>query len=133
MQASVSGLKGAFGTIPLLSKSIKGENLYLYLVVSTKTMSATLIKEEEKVQWPVYYVSKRLLDAETRYLELDKLILALIIASRKLRPYFHAYTIEMLTNYPLHQALQKPEASRSCSNGKLGWDSSTSATNLEQQ
>ena len=106
MQASVSGLKGAFGEIPLLSKSIKGEKLYIYLIISTEMISATLIKEEEKVQWPVYYVSKRLLDAETRCPELDKLILALIIASRKLRLYFHAHIIEVLTNYPLHQALQ---------------------------
>ena len=32
-------------------------------------------------------------------------------ASRKLTPYFHAHPIEVLTNYPLHQVLQKPEAS----------------------
>ena len=56
-------------------------------------------------------MSKRLLDAETRYLKLEKLTLALIIASRKLRSYFHAHIIEILTNYPLRQVLQKPEAS----------------------
>ena len=33
-----------------------------------------------------------------------------MVASRKLRPYFHAHSIEVLTNYPLHQVLQKPEA-----------------------
>ena len=54
-------------------------------------------------------MSKRLLNAETRYLELEKLALALIVASRKLRPYFHARPIEVLTNYPLCQVLQKPE------------------------
>ena len=41
-----------------------------------------------------------------------RLTLALVIAYRKLRPYFHAYSIEVLTNYPLCQVLQKPEASR---------------------
>ena len=64
-------------------------------------MNAALIREEKKVQWPVYYVSKRLLDAETQYPELEKLALALVIMSRKLRSYFHAHTIEVLTNYPL--------------------------------
>ena len=56
-------------------------------------------------------MSKRLLDAETRYPELKKLALALVVASRKLRPYFHAHSIEVLTNYPLCQVLQKLEAS----------------------
>ena len=46
-----------------------------------------------------------------RYPELEKLVLALVEASRKLRSYFHAHLIEVLTNYPLHQVLQKLEAS----------------------
>ena len=58
-------------------------------------------------------MSKRLLDVETRYPELEKLALALIIASRKLRPYFHAHSIKVLTNYLLRQVLQKPESSKS--------------------
>ena len=51
------------------------------------------------------------MDAETRYPELEKLPLALMVASRKLRPYFHAHSIKVLTNYPLRQVLQKPKAS----------------------
>ena len=47
-------------------------------------------------------MSKRLLDAETRYPELEKLALTLRVASRKLRSYFHTCTIEVLTNYSLH-------------------------------
>ena len=50
------------------------------------------------------------MDAETRYPELEKLALALVVASRKLRPYFHTYSIKVLTNYLLRQVLQKPEA-----------------------
>ena len=56
-------------------------------------------------------MSKRLLDAKTRHPELEKLSLVLIIASRKLRPYFHAHSIEVLINYLLCQVLQKPKAS----------------------
>ena len=56
-------------------------------------------------------MSKRLLDAKTRYPELEKLALVLMVASRKLRSYFHAHPNEVLTNYPLRQVLQKPEAS----------------------
>lgn len=42
---------------------------------------------------------------------MEKLALALIIASRKLRPYFQANTIHVLTNFPLRQVLQKLDAS----------------------
>ena len=70
-----------------------------------------MVREEDKVQWSVYYMSIRLLDAETRYLELEKLALALMVASRKLKPYFYAHPIEVLTNYPMHQVLQKLKAS----------------------
>ena len=33
------------------------------------------------------------------------------LSSKKLRPYFHTHSIEVLTNYPLRQVLQKPKAS----------------------
>ena len=56
-------------------------------------------------------MSKKLVDAETRYSELRKLALTLVVASRKLRPYFHAHSIEVLTNNPLRLVLQKSEAS----------------------
>ena len=83
----------------------------MYLVISEEAVSTALPREKEKVQWPIYYVSKRFLDVETRYLELEKLALTLVISSRKLRSYFRAHLIEVLTNYPLRQVLQKPEAS----------------------
>ena len=40
------------------------------------------------MQQPVYYTSKTLVDAETRYLPLEKLVLALVHATRKLSHYF---------------------------------------------
>ena len=104
-------LKEYLGKPPLLVKPVEGELLFLYLAVSKYTISGALIREEEKVQWPVYYISKRLIDAETRYPEMEKSALALVIASRKLRPYFHSHTIRVLSNYPLRQVLQKPDAS----------------------
>ena len=75
----------------------------------------------------MYYVSKRLIDIETRYLEIKKLALALMIASRKLRLYFHSHTIRVLTNYPLRQVLQKPDASGHL----LKWAIELSQLNIE--
>ena len=96
-------LKEHLGHLSLLSKPIEREKLDRYLIVSEETVSTTLVKEEEKV--PVYYVSKKLLDVETRYPELEKLALALMVTSRKLRSYFNAHLIEVLTNYPLCQVI----------------------------
>ena len=42
---------------------------------------------------------------------MEKLILALVTAVRKLRPYFQAHTIEIPTEYPMKQVLHKPETS----------------------
>ena len=42
---------------------------------------------------------------------MEKLILALVTAARKLRPYFQAHTIEVPTEYPMKQVLYKPETS----------------------
>ena len=43
---------------PLLSLSKEGENLFLYLIVSITTVSAALIKEENKIQLLLYYISQ---------------------------------------------------------------------------
>ena len=69
------------------------------------------MREENKVQWLVYYISKRLVDAETRYPEMEKLALALVIAAIKLRLYFHSHPVRVIANYPLRQVLQKLDAS----------------------
>lgn len=42
---------------------------------------------------------------------MKKLTLSLVTASRKLRSYFQAYFIEVLTNFSLKQVLQKTDAS----------------------
>ena len=42
---------------------------------------------------------------------MGKLILALVTAARKLRPYFQAHTIEVPTKYPMKQVPHKPETS----------------------
>ncbi|KAM1427039.1 hypothetical protein ACFXTO_019665 [Malus domestica] len=54
---------------------------------------------------------KALQDAETRYSNIEKLALALVMSTRKLRPYFQAHSIIVLTNHPLRQILQIPDTS----------------------
>ena len=42
---------------------------------------------------------------------MEKLILALVTTAQKLRFYFQAHTIEILTEYAMKQVLHKPETS----------------------
>ena len=104
-------IKEHLGSPPLLSKPKEGEVLIVYLAVSDYAISVVLVREEGGIQYPVYYVSKRMLDAETRYTNMEKLAYALILASRKLRPYFQAHQIEVRTSYPLKQVMHRPETS----------------------
>ncbi|XP_021770746.1 uncharacterized protein LOC110734930 [Chenopodium quinoa] len=96
-------------TPPLLSKTADGKSLQLYLAVSTQAVSAVLAREAESQQLPVYYISKTLLSVETRYSSLEKLVLALVVASRKIRHYFETHPIVVKTNYSVKVVLRRPE------------------------
>ncbi|XP_059432543.1 uncharacterized protein LOC132165870 [Corylus avellana] len=96
---------------PLLSRAVPGETLYLYLAVSPTAVSAALIRVEEGVQKPVYFISRALHGAEERYVQMEKLAFTLVIASRKLQLYFQAHTINVLTEYPLKKVLRKLDLS----------------------
>lgn len=55
---------------PILSNPESGEDLYMYLAVSDHVVSVMLLKTQGTVQRLVYYISKALMDLETRYLPL---------------------------------------------------------------
>ena len=57
-EEALAKLKEYLTKPPLLSPSMMGEKLYLYLVVSNTLVSSVLIKEEENVQKLVYYSSQ---------------------------------------------------------------------------
>ena len=71
----------------MLTISEPGEDLFMYLSVSNHAVSFVLLKDRG-VQKPVYYITKTLVDAKMRYLPLEKLVLALVHATRKLPHYF---------------------------------------------
>ena len=62
------------------------------------------------MQKSVYYTSKALRGAEGRYSLIEKLTFALIMASKKLRHYFQAHIINVMTDHPLKKAMNKLEA-----------------------
>ena len=89
-----------------------GKTLFIYLAVSDVAVSAALFKENiDGRQRPVFFVSKSLTDVETRYNHLEQAALALQVATKKLRPYFQAHLIVVLTNLPLRSTIHKPDLS----------------------
>ena len=109
-QKAFEDLKKYLSSPSLLSPSIPGEELYLYIAVSQAAVSAALVRDEEGSQRPVYFISKAFRGLEERYPRMEKLAFALITAARKLKPYFQAYTIVILTDQPLKRAMSSPEA-----------------------
>ena len=97
-QKAFEDLKKFLSSPPLLSLSKSGEELYLYIAVSQGVVSAALVREEEGSQLPVYFVSRAFRGAEERYPRMEKLAFALVTAARKLKPYFQAHTIIVLTD-----------------------------------
>ena len=93
---------------PMLTAPELKEDLFMYLSMSDHVMSVVLLRDQG-VQQTVYYISKTLVDAKTRYLPLEKLVLALVHAMRKLRHYFQAHTIYVLTEYPLQSLLKRSD------------------------
>ena len=110
-QEAFTMLKTYLSSSPILVSPSKGELLTLYLAVSDFATSAALVRERDRVQQPIYYCSRALRGVEERYPKMEKMILALVTTSRKLRPYFQAHTVEVPTEYPMKQILHKPETS----------------------
>ena len=97
---------------PVLANPKAGNTLYLYLAVSNVLVSAALFKENEnRKQRPIFFVSKSLSKLETQYTLLEQAVLALSMAAKKLRPYFLAHPIIVLTNLPLRSTIHKPDLS----------------------
>ena len=109
-QQAFEELKAYLSAPPLLSPSQQNEEIFLYLAVSPVAISAALIREEEKVQKPVYYASRVLRRAEERYPPMEKLAFALVTVARKLMPYFQAHTVIILTDRPLQRAMSNLDA-----------------------
>ncbi|KAL2231128.1 UNVERIFIED_CONTAM: hypothetical protein Sindi_1707200 [Sesamum indicum] len=96
---------------PLLANPKEEETLFLYLAVSENAVSLVLVRDEGWSQNPIYYLSKMLQGAESRYSEMEKLTLTLVVTARMLRPYFQSHKVVVLTNHPLKHVISRLEAS----------------------
>lgn len=98
-------LKQYLQSPPLLSRPVDGEALTVYMAVELEALSSVLVRTEEKIQRPVFYVSRILKGSELNYNRIEKAAYTLIITARRLRPYFQSHPIEVLTDLPLQKNL----------------------------
>ena len=92
-----------------MSSPVVDEVLFAYLAVALHAIRLVLIRVDNGIQRPVYYVSKSLNEAEVRYLPLEKAILAIVHATRKLPHYFQAHTVVVLTQLSLKSVLRSAD------------------------
>ena len=98
-------LKAYLTEPPILAKPEEGKPQYMYTVVSRTAITGVLVRQDHEGQKPIYYVSKTLIDAETRYPAMEKLALAVVMSARKLRPYFQSHPIVVMTSQPIQTIL----------------------------
>ena len=102
-------LKQYLSCPPIMSSPVMDEVLFAYIAVALYAISYALIWVDSGIQWPVYYVSKSLNEVEVRYLPLEKAILAMVHATRKLPHYFQPHTVVVLTQLPLKSILRSTD------------------------
>jgi hypothetical protein len=88
--------------------------LLLYVAASHTAVSAALVQEKQdeqtKKQVPVYFVSEILSPSKRNYTELEKVLYAVLMASRKLRHYFQSHHIIVPSSQPLKDIIRNTEA-----------------------
>jgi len=108
-EAAFLKLKEYLATPPVLCKPPASVPLRLYFAVIEWAISSVLVQEQDQVQRPIYFVSKVLQGPESRYQSFEKATLAVVFSARRLRHYFHSFTVVVMTDLPIQKVLQKPD------------------------
>ncbi|GJT65920.1 reverse transcriptase domain-containing protein [Tanacetum coccineum] len=92
-EAAFRQMKEHIAMLPMLTAPEEQEELIICLAASKEAVSAVLMKEREATQMPIYFVSRALRGPEVNYTSMEKLVLALVYASKRLKRYFQAHPI----------------------------------------
>jgi ribonuclease HI len=115
-QEALDKLKATLAHAPILTPPQDNEPLYLYVATTTQVVSAVIIVERTEeghalpVQRPVYYISEVLSETKARYPQVQKLLYAVVLARRKLRHYFEAHSVTVVSSLPLGEIIRNPDA-----------------------
>jgi hypothetical protein len=115
-QEALDKLKAALTHAPILTPPQNGEPLYLYVAATTQVVSAVIVVEHMEeghtlpLQRTVYYISEVLSETKAWYPHIQKLHYAVVLAQRKLRHYFEAHPVTVVSPFPLGEILHNPDA-----------------------
>jgi hypothetical protein len=113
-QKAFEELKQYLIDLTTLTPPMPGAPLLLYVAALHSAVSVALVQEklegQTKKQVPVYFVSEVLSLSKKNYTELEKVLYALLMASRKLQHYFQAYHIIVPSSHPLKDIMRNKEA-----------------------
>ncbi|GAA0166491.1 hypothetical protein LIER_21633 [Lithospermum erythrorhizon] len=95
---------------PMLVVPIQGKPLILYIATREQSVGALLAQEnEEGKDNALYYLSRRMIPNEQKYTPIEKLCLTLIFAIHKLKHYFQAHTVRLISKAsPIKYVVLKP-------------------------
>nr|GEW23224.1 reverse transcriptase domain-containing protein [Tanacetum cinerariifolium] len=102
-------LKQHLSALPLLAAPKPQEELIMYLSATHGAISAVLMTERGTVQMPVYFISRALQGPKLNYSPMEKLVLSLVFAAKRLRRYFQAHPITVITDQPIKQVMSRPD------------------------
>jgi ribonuclease HI len=115
-QEALDKLKAPLASAPILTPPQGGEPLYLYVAATTQVVSVVIMVERTEeghtvlVQRPVYYISEVLSETKARYPQVQKLLYAVVLVRRKLRHYFEAHPVTVVSSFPLGEIIRNPDA-----------------------
>ena len=115
-QQALESLKASLMSAPILVAPEWGEPLLLYVAASNHVVSAALVIEREElghqlnVQQPVYFIGEVLTDPKVQYPQVQKLIYAVLMVTRKLLHYFTDHKVTVVTSYPLGDIIHNRDA-----------------------
>ncbi|GJV07426.1 reverse transcriptase domain-containing protein [Tanacetum coccineum] len=102
-------MKECIAGLPMVTAPKPIEELIMYLCVAREAISTVLLTERDSRQMPIYFVSRALQAPEINYNPMEKVVLALVHATRRLRRYFQAHPVAVVTDQPIKQILSQPE------------------------
>nr|GFA29419.1 reverse transcriptase domain-containing protein [Tanacetum cinerariifolium] len=102
-------LKKHLSALPMLATPKPQEDLIMYMSATHGAISAALLTKRGTVQTPVYFISRALQGPELNYSPMEKLVLSLVFAAKRLRIYFQAHPIAVITDQPIKQVMSRKE------------------------
>jgi hypothetical protein len=69
------------------------------------------------VQRPVYYISEVLSETKARYPQIQKLLYVVVLVWRKLRHYFEAHPVTVVSSVPLGEIIRNPDTTGKIAKG----------------